>query len=157
MVYINYSLFCGFCAVLSLSVVSDSFDPTDPSLSGSSVHGDSPGKDAGVGCHVLLQGIFPTQGSNPGLLHWGLSDSSVSKESACNPGDPGSIPGSGRSAAERIGSPLPYCWASLVAQLVKNPPEMWETWDKSLGWDDPLEKGKATHSSSLAWRIPWNV
>ena len=93
MVYINYSLLCGFCAVLSLSVVSDSFDPTDHSLSGSSVHGDSPAKDAGVGCHVLLQGIFPTQGSNPGLLHWGLSDSSVGKESACNAGDPGSIPG----------------------------------------------------------------
>ena len=46
-------------------------------------------------------------------------------------------------------------WASLVAQLVKNPPAMWETWVQSLGWEDPLEKGKATHSSILAWRIPW--
>ena len=45
--------------------------------------------------------------------------------------------------------------ASLVAQLVKNPPAMWETWVQSLGWEDPLEKGKATHSSILAWRIPW--
>ena len=42
-------------------------------------------------------------------------------------------------------------WASLVAQLVKNPPAMWETWVWSLGWEDPLEKGKATHSSILAW------
>ena len=46
-------------------------------------------------------------------------------------------------------------WASLVAQLVKNPPAMWETWVWSLGWEDPLEKGKATHSGILAWRIPW--
>ena len=47
--------------------------------------------------------------------------------------------------------------ASLIAQLVKNPPAMWETWVRSLGWEDPLEKGKATHSSILAWRIPWAV
>ena len=47
------------------------------------------------------------------------------------------------------------CWASLVAQLVKNPPAMWDTWVLSPGWDDPLEKGTATHSSILAWRIPW--
>ena len=42
-------------------------------------------------------------------------------------------------------------------QLVKNSPAMWETWVQSLGWEDPLEKGKATHSSILAWRIPWMV
>ena len=47
--------------------------------------------------------------------------------------------------------------ASLVAQLVKNLPAMWETWVPTLGWEDPLEKGKATHSSTLAWRIPWAV
>ena len=46
-------------------------------------------------------------------------------------------------------------WASLVAQLVKNPPAMRETWVQSLGWEEPLEKGKAAHSSILAWRIPW--
>ena len=46
-------------------------------------------------------------------------------------------------------------WASLFAQLIKNPPAMWETWVLSLGWEDPLEKGKATHSSILAWKIPW--
>ena len=45
----------------------------------------------------------------------------------------------------------------LVVQLVKNPPAMQETWDQSLGWEDPLEKGKATHSSILAWRFPWTV
>jgi len=81
-------------------------------------------------------------------------DSSVGKEFACNTGDTGSIPGSGRSAGEGIGYPLQYSWASLVAQLVKNPPAMWETWAQSLGWEDPLEKGMATHSSILAYRIP---
>ena len=70
---------------------------------------------------------------------------------------PGSIPGLGRPAGEGIGYLLQYSWASLVAQLVKNPPAMWETWFRSLGWEDPLEKGKATHSSILAWRIPWTV
>ena len=50
-----------------------------------------------------------------------------------------------------------YNWASLVAQLVKNLPAMWETWVQSLGWEDLLEKGKATHSSILAWRIPWTI
>ena len=48
-------------------------------------------------------------------------------------------------------------WASLMAQLVKNPPAMRETWVQSLGWEDPLEKGKATYSSIVAWRIPWTV
>ena len=48
-------------------------------------------------------------------------------------------------------------WASLMAELVKNLPAMWETWVPSLGWEDPLEKGTATHSSTLAWRIPWAV
>ena len=80
-------------------------------------------------------------------------DSSVGKLSACNAGDPGSIPGSGRSSGEGIGYPLQYSWASLVAQLVKNLPAMWKTWVQSLGWEDPLEKGKASHSSILVWRI----
>ena len=58
----------------------------------------------------------------------GFPDSSVGKESTCNAVDPGSIPGLGRSAGERIGYPLHYSWASLVVQLLKNPPAMWETW-----------------------------
>ena len=87
----------------------------------------------------------------------GFPGSSVGKESACNARDPSSIPGSGRAAGERIGYPLQYSLASLVAQLVKNPPAMWETWVRSLGWEDPLEKEKATHSSILTWRIPWTV
>ena len=88
------------------------------------------------------------------LFDMGFPHSSVGKESACNARDPGSIPGSGRSAGEGIGYSLQYSWASLVAQLVKNLPEMWETWVWSLGWEDLLEKGMATHSSILAWRIP---
>ena len=67
------------------------------------------------------------------------------------------IPVLGRSTGEGIGCPLQYSWASLVAQLVKNPPAMQETWIQSLSWEDTLEKGKATHSSFLAWRIPWTV
>ena len=87
----------------------------------------------------------------------GFPDSLVGKESACEAGDPGSIHGSGRSAGEGIGYPLQYSWASLVAQLVKNPPVIQETWVRSLGWEDPLEKGKAIYSCILAWRIPWTV
>ena len=60
------------------------------------------------------------------------------------------IPGSGRSAGEGVGYPLQCSWVFLVAELVKNPPAMRETWIRSLGWEDPLEKGKATHSSVLA-------
>ena len=84
-------------------------------------------------------------------------DISFGKESAYNVRDSGSIARSGRSAGEGISYPLQYSWASLVAQLVKNPPAMWETWVPSLGWEDPLEKGKTTHSSILAWKIPWTV
>ena len=80
----------------------------------------------------------------------GFPDSSVGKEFTCNAGDPGSIPGLGRPARKGIGYLLQYSFASLVAQLVKNPPAMRETWVRSLGWEDPLEKGKATHSSILA-------
>ena len=63
------------------------------------------------------------------------------------------IPELGRSAGEGIGYPFQYSWASLVAQLVKTLPALWETCFQSLGWEDPLEKGKATHSSILAWNI----
>ena len=58
----------------------------------------------------------------------GFPGTSASKESTCNAGDPGSIPGSGRSLGEGIGYPIQYSWASLVAQTVQNPPAMWETW-----------------------------
>ena len=79
-------------------------------------------------------------------MQGGFSDSSVGKESTCNAGDPGSIPGFGRSTGEGIGYPLQYSWASLVAQPVKDPPVL----VLSLDLKDPLEKEMATQSSILA-------
>ena len=67
------------------------------------------------------------------------------------------IPESGRATAEGIGYPLQYSWASLLVQLVKNLPETQETRVLFLGLEDPPKKGKATHSSILAWTIPWAV
>ena len=101
---------------------------------------------------LISRTVFP-----PGSAQshtWMPFSGSDGKESACNAENLGSIPGSGRSPEEEIGYPLQYSWASLVAQLVKNLPAMQETWVCSVGWEDPLEKGKATHSSILAWRIP---
>ena len=107
--------------------------------------------------HLVTHSFIRSTGFYSAYIQIGFPGSSAGKESACNARDPGSIPGLGRSTAEGIGYPLQYSWASLVAQLVKNPPAMWETWIRSLGWEDPLEKGTATHSSLLAWRIPWTV
>ena len=88
----------------------------------------------------------------------GFPDTSVGKESACNAGDPGWIPGSGWPARKGIiGYPLQHFGASLVAQLVKHLPAKRKTWVRSPGWQDPLEKGKTTHSSILAWRIPRTI
>ena len=87
-------------------------------------------------------------------LFLGFPGSSAGKESACNSGDPGLIPGSGRSHGEGIGNPLQYSWASPVAWTVKNPPAMWESWVRSLGWEDLLEEGMSAHSGILVWRIP---
>ena len=99
----------------------------DCSLPGSSVHGDwdSPGKNTGVGCHFLLQGSFSTQGSNQGMLRLLHLEQIL------------------------------YRWASLVANMVKKLPAMPRTQVQSMGQDNPLEKGMATHSCILAWRIPW--
>ena len=67
------------------------------------------------------------------------------------------IPRSGRSPGEGICYPLQYSWVFFVAQVVKNPPAVRETWVGLLGWEHPLEKGKAIHFSILAWRIPWTT
>ena len=77
----------------------------------------------------------------------GFLGSSTGKESTCNAGDSGSIPRSGRSPGEGIGYPLQYSWASLVAQMLKNPPAMWDTSVQSLDWEDPVEEGMTIHSS----------
>ena len=90
-------------------------------------------------------------------LYLGFPGSSSGKEFTCDAGDPGSIPGLGRSTEEGIGYPLQYSWASLVAQTVKNLPAVQEIWVRSRGWNDPLEETTATHSSILPWRIPWTT
>ena len=89
--------------------------------------------------HPLSYCVRIDLSTSPSLLS-GFPDSSVGKESACNAGDPGSIPGAGRSSGEGIGYPLQYSWASLVAQLVKNLPAMCKTWVWSLSSEDPWRR-----------------
>ena len=122
---------------------------------------------------MFLSGVFSVaqgqQGASPARSHPGVFTAGLwlevigsrafprwlrGKESASNAGDRGSIPGLGRSPGEGIGYPLQHSWASLVAQMVKNPSAMQETQVQFLGWKDPLEEGMATHSSILAWRLP---
>ena len=154
-----YTLFFKFYCIFNwkFKIIKKSHSVTSYSLQAHELQSPlhSPGQNTRVGSFSFLQGIFPTQGSNPGLLHcrWilyqlspqgspkinksfcvyfylflGFCDSSVDKESACNAGDPGLIPGSGGSGGEGIGYPLQCSWAALVAQLVKNLPAMQETW-----------------------------
>ena len=85
----------------------------------------------------------------------GFPGSSAGKESTCNAGDPSLIPGSGSSPGEGIGYLLQYSWVSLVAQMVKNSPAMWEIWVQSLGWEDPLEEGMATIPVFLPGESLW--
>ena len=86
----------------------------------------------------------------------GFPSSSAGKESTCNAGDPSLIPGPG-SPGERIGYPPQCSWASMVAQSVKNPPAMWETWVGSMDWEESPVEGMAIHSSILACRIPMDT
>ena len=95
----------------------------------------------------------------------GLPGSSADKNSACNAGDPGLSPGLGISPGEGIGYTLKYSWVSLVAQTVKNLPAMWETWVRSLAWEDPWRSkwqatpvflpGKSHGQRSLMGCSPW--
>ena len=114
-----------------------------------------------MGCPVVLQRIFPTQGSNPGLLHcrqilYHLSTREVHEYRS---GSLSLLQGIFPTGEDQIklGSPelqtgsLP----AELAQMVKKLPAMWETWVLSLVQEDPLKKEKATHSSSLAWIVPW--
>ena len=104
--------------------------------------------------------MIPGSGRSPGeeigyplQYSWASVLAQMVKNPPAMQDDPGSIPGSGRSTGKGIGYPLQYSWASLMAQLVQNPPAMWE----DLGWEDPLEMGKATNSKILVWRIPWTI
>ena len=112
-------------------------------------------------CITLSKTGFHCTSFNNKKIYWvlhlclGFPGSSASKEFTWNARDPSLIPGLGRSPGEGIGYSLQYSWASLVGQVVKNPPTMQETWIRPLGWEDTLEKGMATHSSILAWRTAW--
>ena len=164
--WVAYPLF-----LLQGDLPNSGMEPRSPALQADSLPAEPPGKakNTGVGSLPPLQQIVPTRESNQGLLHcrqilwihrccflWAclsfpqFPGSSDSTEPTCNAGDASSISGSGRSAGEGIGCSLQYSWASLIAQLVKNPPEMWETWVGSLGWKYPLEKGKSTQFNILA-------
>ena len=132
------------------SVMSNSLRPHGLSPAKLLCPWDSPGKNARVGCHTLLQGIFLTQGLNPGLLHC--------RQIFCHLSHQGS-PGMhiyGQNLVF-ISFPLPRSGIAgfLVSQMVKRLPTMRETWVWSLGLGDPLEKEMATHSSTLAWKITW--
>ena len=144
---------------VSLFQILDSFDR--PSWLGSiPLKVSDPQRD---GRFLGANSQIPQQKTQRTLIYWlflspeGFPDSSVGKESICNTRDPCLIPGSGRSIGVGIDYPLQYSWACLVAELVKNLPAMQESWVWLLGWEDPLEKGMAIHSSILAWRIPWTV
>ena len=90
-----------------------------------------------------------------GKQMWGFPGSSASKESAYNARDPSLIPGLGRSPGEGIGYVLQYSWASLVPQLIKNPPAMWETLVQSLGWEDPWKRAWQPTAVFLPGESPW--
>ena len=109
-------------------------------------------EDAAALCVPYLMQFSLGRKSSSSAVH---QCSSARKESACKAGDRFLIPGSGSSPGEGIGYPLQYSWASPAAQVVKNLPAIWETWLRSLGWEDPLEMEMTTHSNMLAWRIPW--
>ena len=115
------------------------------------------------GCSAEWKRVKVWRGSRRYPAHWASVSSTVKgvyeassagRESACDAGDPGPIPGSGRSPGERTGLALQCSWASPVAQAVKNLPAIREPWVRSLGWEDALEEHMATHSGILAWRVP---
>ena len=92
-----------------------------------------------------------TKTSSEFLRGLGFPDSSVGKESTCNAGDSGLIPGWGKSAGGGIGYPLHHSWASLVAQMIKNPSAMWESWVWSLGWNTPVFSPREFHGQYSPW------
>ena len=130
-------LWIGLCSLACCSPWGHKESEMTEWLNWSQVHTDKPNylnqDTSGTAIFRVVHLHSNQQNSNEGF-----PSSSVGKESTCNAGDPGSIPGSGRSSGEGIGYSLQFVWASLVAQLTKNPPAMWETWVRSLGWEDTL-------------------
>ena len=121
----------------------------------------SPGKNTGVGCCALLHGVFLTQGSNPGLMSLALAGRFFTTSTTWEAPQsslifylfPWRIPCAKRYMAVISFVYLPLTLHSLTARLVKNPPAMLETWVRSLGWEDSLQKGRTTDSSILAREI----
>ena len=105
----------------------------------------------GLFAYLWKKSLFEAFALNEGFLH-----SSVGKESACSAGDPGLIPGWRRSPGEGIGYPLQYSWTSYGSAAKESACNV-EDLGLIPGLEDPLEKGTATHSSILAWRIPWTT
>ena len=157
-------------------------DPMDCSPPGSSIHGICQARVlewvaiafSDMKLHTSSQSMLEKETLYPLVA---FPSGSTVKESTYSAGDLGSIPGLERSLGERKGYPLQYSglensmdcivhgvqrvrhdwttFTSLVAQTVEDLPVMQETWVQFLGWENPLEKGMDTHSSVLAWRIPW--
>ena len=115
------------------------------------------GAAAAKSLQLCLTLCDPMDVTHQAPLSMGFSKQEYWSGLPCPP--PGGLPDPGIKLASHvscIGRWVLY-QASLVAQRVKKPPAMQETWVQSLCWEDPLEKGKATHASILAWRIPWTV
>ena len=121
-------------------------EPLSPALQGRFLASGPPARSQDSNLHCII--------SKP-MLQFGFPGSSAGKESSCNARDSSSISESGRSPGEGIGYPLQCSWSSLVAQMVNNLPAVREIWVWSLGWEDPLEEGMATHSSILPGQSPW--
>ena len=146
-VRIKWCVFHSFIVPLSLtlSIWSESSSVVSGSLWPQGLYSpwNSPGQNTGVGSLSLLQGMVSTQGSNPGLPLCRQILYQLSHE------------GSPYTHTHTHTHTHTIIYSSLTAQMVNNLTAMQETWIQSLGWDDPLEKGMATRSSILAWRIPW--
>ena len=139
--YYNLLIFSFVCMCLVTQLCPTLCNPMDCSPPGPSVHGDSLGKITGVGCHVL-QGIFPSQGLNPGLPNCRQIVYHLSHQ--------GSTVFSSDAHKNLLRWFYDIARDSMVAQIVKNPPARQETQVWSLGWEDPLEKEMDSHSNILA-------
>ena len=160
----TYNTCCVCAFVLSSSVLSDSLRPRGLQPARLLCLWDYPGKSTGVGSHALLQGAFPTQETNPCLLHllrcrrilYPLSRlGSLTHVAVCQPG----LHRHRHCCCSCHVCAFQYAcvmlWASLVAQMIKSPPSVQETQVQPLGREDPLEEEMATCSHILDWRIPW--
>jgi len=137
------------CALLSCSVLSDSLQPHGLKPTRLLCPWGFPGRNTGMGCHALLQGIVPTQGLSSALPHCRWILYHLNQQ-----GSPRILAWATYPFSRGTSSARNWTGVSWVA-MVKSLLAMWETWVRSMGWKDPLKKRMATHSSILAWKIPW--